>query len=162
MLETYEGGCHCGRVQFRVRADLSLVSECNCSICTKKGILHLTVSPEDFELLSGEDVLTTYQFNTNTAKHTFCKHCGIHAFNTPRLHPDRISVNARCLEGVDSPHCGRGSSTVATGRRRRGHGAPLKADKGPQALSIGAVASASQRAVSRSTSGVSVSRTLVW
>ena len=101
MLETYEGGCHCGRVQFRVRADLSLVSECNCSICTKKGILHLTVSPKDFELLCGADALTTYQFNTNTAKHTFCKHCGIHAFNTPRLHPDRISVNARCLEGVD-------------------------------------------------------------
>ena len=101
MLETYEGGCHCGRIRFRVRADLSLVSECNCSICTKKGILHLTVSPEDFELLCGEDALTTYQFNTNTAKHTFCKHCGIHAFNTPRLHPDQISVNARCLEGVD-------------------------------------------------------------
>lgn len=101
MLETYEGGCHCGRVRFRVRADLSLVSECHCSICTKKGILHLTVSSEDFELLSGEDALTTYQFNTNTAKHTFCKHCGIHAFNTPRLLPDRISVNARCLEGFD-------------------------------------------------------------
>jgi hypothetical protein len=101
MPETYEGGCHCGRVRFRVRADLSRASECNCSICTKKGILHLTVSHEDFELLRGEDALTTYQFNTKTAKHTFCKYCGIHSFYTPRLHPDRISVNARCLEGID-------------------------------------------------------------
>jgi hypothetical protein len=48
MLETYEGGCHCDRVRFRVRADLSRVSECNCSICTKKGILHLTILPEGF------------------------------------------------------------------------------------------------------------------
>jgi hypothetical protein len=70
MLQTYEGGCHCGRVRFRVRADLARVSECNCSICTKKGILHLTVARGDFELLRGEDALTTYQFNTNTAKHT--------------------------------------------------------------------------------------------
>jgi hypothetical protein len=101
MLESYEGGCHCGRVRFRVQADLSRVSECNCSICRKKGILHLTVSQGDFELLRGEDALTTYQFNTKTAKHTFCKYCGIHSFYTPRLHPDRISVNARCLEGVD-------------------------------------------------------------
>jgi hypothetical protein len=95
-------------VRFRVRADLSRGSQCNCSICTKKGILHLTVLRKDFELLRGEDALTTYQFNTNTAqfntntaKHTFCKHCGIHSFNTPGLHPDRISVNARCLEVVD-------------------------------------------------------------
>jgi hypothetical protein len=97
IVENYQGACHCGRV----RADLSGVSECNCSICTKKGILHLTVLQEDFELLRGEDALTTYQFNTNTAKHTFCKYCGIHSFNTPRLHPHRVSVNARCLEGVD-------------------------------------------------------------
>jgi hypothetical protein len=102
MLETYEGGCHCGAVRFRARADLEQISECNCSICTKKGILHLTVSPEHFELLSGADALSTYQFNTNTAKHTFCRHCGIHAFYVPRLNPDKISVNARCLDGIDA------------------------------------------------------------
>ena len=62
---------------------------------------HLTVPREDFELLRGDEALTTYQFNTNTAKHIFCKYCGIHSFNVPRLHPDRISVNARCLEGID-------------------------------------------------------------
>ena len=101
MIETYEGGCHCGRVRFRVRADLSAILECNCSICTKKAILHLIVPPEQFELLSGDDALTTYQFNTKTARHTFCSHCGMHPFYTPRSHPDHIDVNARCLDGVD-------------------------------------------------------------
>jgi len=101
MLRTYDGGCHCGRVRFRVRADLALLLECNCSICTKKGILHLGVSPDEFELLSGADALSTYQFNTNIAKHTFCATCGIHAFYVPRSDPDKISVNARCLDGVD-------------------------------------------------------------
>ena len=76
MLQSYEGSCHCGRVKFRVRADLADLLECNCSVCTKKGILHLIVPPEDFELVAGGDELATYQFNTNTARHTFCRHCG--------------------------------------------------------------------------------------
>jgi hypothetical protein len=102
MIESYEGGCHCGRVRFRVRADLSTLLECNCSICTKKGILHLIVPPERFELRQGEEELATYQFNTDTARHTFCRHCGIHAFYVPRSDPDKISVNARCLDGIDA------------------------------------------------------------
>jgi hypothetical protein len=101
MEKSYEGGCHCGHVRFRALVDLDAVSECNCSMCTKKGIVHAIIAPEKFELLSGKDALTTYAFNTGVAKHTFCKHCGIHAFYVPRSHPDKIDVNARCLDGVD-------------------------------------------------------------
>ena len=101
MLQEMQGGCHCGRVRFRVSADLARVTECNCSMCTKKGFLHLIVEPAQFELLSGGDSLTTYAFNTKTAKHTFCKICGIHPFYVPRSDPDKIDVNARCLDGVD-------------------------------------------------------------
>ena len=101
MVGVLEGGCHCGRVRFRVTADLDTVTICNCSICTKKGILHLIVARENFELLSGKDDLTTYTFNTGVAKHTFCRHCGMHPFYVPRSDPDKIDVNARCLDGVD-------------------------------------------------------------
>jgi hypothetical protein len=101
MLEAYHGGCHCGRVRFRIRADLGTIGECSCSICTKKGILHLPVARDRFELLCGEGELTTYRFNTGTAQHTFCRHCGIHAFYVPRSDPDQISVNARCLDKID-------------------------------------------------------------
>ena len=100
-MTTYEGGCHCGKVRFRVTADLDRVSECNCSMCAKKGYLHLIVPPEQFELLSGTDELTTYEFNTGAAKHHFCRHCGIHSFYVPRSDPDKIDVNVRCLDGVD-------------------------------------------------------------
>src|SRR5215471_9095927 len=101
MLETMSGSCHCGRVRFRVTADLSQVTECNCSICSKKGFLHLIVPPERFELLSGEETLTTYRFNTGVARHTFCSICGMHPFYVPRSDPDKIDVNVRCLDGVD-------------------------------------------------------------
>jgi hypothetical protein len=101
MLKTMTGGCHCGRVRFRVTADLSSVTECNCSMCAKKGFLHVIVPRERFQLVSGEHELTTYQFNTKVAKHTFCKHCGVHPFYVPRSDPDKIDVNARCLDEVD-------------------------------------------------------------
>jgi hypothetical protein len=101
MERTYKGGCHCGQVRFRVTTDLTGVLDCNCSICTKKGFLHLVVDPDKFELLTDRAALATYTFNTGIAKHTFCRTCGIHAYYTPRSHPDKIDVNVRCLEGID-------------------------------------------------------------
>ena len=98
---SYEGGCHCGNVRFRVAASLDRVTYCNCSICSKKGFLHLIVAPEQFELLRGKAALTTYRFNTGVAQHTFCSTCGIHPFYVPRSDPDKIDVNVRCLDGVD-------------------------------------------------------------
>jgi hypothetical protein len=98
---TFTGGCHCGRVRFRVRADELVALDCNCSVCTKKGFLHLIVRNDAFELLTGADALATYTFNTGVAKHTFCSICGMHPFYTPRSHPEGVDVNVRCLDAVD-------------------------------------------------------------
>jgi hypothetical protein len=74
------------------------VSSCNCSICAMTGYLHLIVEKPRFRLLEGEDSLTAYSFNTGTAKHVFCKTCGIKSFYFPRSHPNGVSVNYRCLD----------------------------------------------------------------
>lgn len=93
------GGCHCGRVRFEVEAPALIeVLECNCSICAKSGYLHLIVPGNAFRLLQGEEFLTTYTFNTATAKHLFCSICGVKSFYIPRSHPDGYSINARCLD----------------------------------------------------------------
>jgi hypothetical protein len=95
----HTGGCHCGRVRFEIQAPAEIeVSDCNCSICSKSGYLHLTLPPSRFRLLSGSDSLSSYQFNTGTAKHLFCAICGVKSFYVPRSHPDGYSVNARCLD----------------------------------------------------------------
>lgn len=98
-MDTYEGGCHCGAVRFRVVVEHHDALDCNCSMCRKKGILHHVVPRERFTLLAGGDQLTTYRFNTGVAQHTFCRVCGIHPFYVPRSHPDGIDVNIRCLDG---------------------------------------------------------------
>ncbi len=99
MIETFEGGCHCGAVRFRVRTGELRALDCNCSICTKKGFLHLIVPLDQFEILCGEEALIDYRFGTGVARHRFCRVCGIHPFYTPRSHPDRVDVNVRCLDG---------------------------------------------------------------
>ncbi len=98
--EVLEGGCHCGAVRYRVTARSRDAVECNCSMCRKKGYLHLIVDESDFELLSGADAITTYTFGTHTAQHHFCSRCGVHSFYRPRSHPERVDVNIRCLDGV--------------------------------------------------------------
>lgn len=100
-MQSYKGSCHCGQVQFEVVTDLKIAVECNCTICTKKGVLHHRVSPEQFKLLSGADALALYQFDSKIAKHWFCKHCGIHPFSNPRAAPDMYSINVRCLDNFD-------------------------------------------------------------
>jgi len=99
----YHGACHCGAVAFEVEApDPLRVQDCNCSICTKAGFLHLIVPKARFRLLRGEADLTTYTFNTGVAKHTFCRTCGVKPFYIPRSNPDCVDVNARCLDPIPS------------------------------------------------------------
>ena len=93
-----QGGCHCGRVRFQVIIDRWVAVNCNCSICRKKGFLHLIVTSKKFTLLQGANFLTSYTFNTQVANHTFCSICGIHPFYRPRSHPEAIDVNLRCLD----------------------------------------------------------------
>jgi hypothetical protein len=95
----YSGGCHCAAVRFELLAPEALeLGDCNCSMCRRSGYLHLVVPKADFQLTQGEESLTSYRFNTETANHLFCSTCGIKSFYVPRSHPTGISVNARCLD----------------------------------------------------------------
>jgi len=97
----YHGSCHCGRVKYTAKLDLTTLTQCNCSICRKKGTIHQRIPPEDFELLSGENDLTLYQFDSKEAKHLFCKNCGIHSFSHPRFDPSKITINVRTLDDYE-------------------------------------------------------------
>ena len=100
-MTTYHGSCHCGAVKYEIDADLSKVTRCTCSICTKKGILLARVEPDKFTITEGEDRLKIYQFNEMLAEHYFCPDCGIHTFGHPRAAPDKFVVNANTLDDWD-------------------------------------------------------------
>jgi hypothetical protein len=97
------GGCHCRAVRFEAEVPGRVeVLDCNCSICSATGFLHLIVPHEDFSLISGEDALTSYRFGTGAANHLFCRICGIKSFYQPRSHPEAWSVNLNALDSTEA------------------------------------------------------------
>ena len=95
---THLGSCHCKQIQFEVIGEDNIkVLDCSCSICSIINYKHYIVDKSQFKLLKGKKYLSTYTFNTNVAKHLFCKNCGIKSFYIPRSHPESISVNLNCI-----------------------------------------------------------------
>src|SRR5438270_838076 len=68
------------------------------------GYLHLIVPRARFRLLRGADALSEYTFNTGTARHLFCRRCGVKSFYVPRSNPEGYSVNVRCLDQSTLEH----------------------------------------------------------
>ena len=96
--------CHCGEVEAEVNIPekgFEKIMRCNCSICKRKGYIIGVIGPDDFKLLKGEELLTLYQFNTKTAQHYFCKVCGIHTHNRPRINPKIYGINVACIDDID-------------------------------------------------------------
>jgi len=101
---SHRGGCHCGKVRFTVELDLSEpVIACNCSMCGRAGTLLSFANADRFQLESGQDALTLYQFNKCVIDHLFCSHCGIKSFARGRQADGSpmAAINVRCLDGVD-------------------------------------------------------------
>lgn len=101
----HKATCHCGAVELELKLPNGLVDphRCNCSICRRKGAVVASVALDDLRVVRGEDKLTLYQFNTNTAKHYFCSACGIYTHHQRRSNPNEYGVNVGCFEGV-SPY----------------------------------------------------------
>ena len=99
----HPGSCHCGAVRFKVETELDDLIECNCSHCSRKGLILAFVPPERFTLHAGEDVLLEYRFNKRVIQHLFCPACGVETHGrgqTPDGKP-MVAVNVRTLEDVD-------------------------------------------------------------
>jgi hypothetical protein len=97
----HTGSCHCGTVRFAITSDFPELTMCDCSICRRKNALMVKVHESKFELLAGEESLTEYQFHTRTARHFFCKVCGIYPFHRKRVTPDFVGVNVFCLDDFE-------------------------------------------------------------
>lgn len=101
VVETFKGSCHCGAVSFEIDTDFPELTTCDCSICLRKNALMVKVHESNFRLLSGAESLVEYQFHTKTAKHFFCRVCGIYPFHRKRVTPDSYGINVFCLQGFD-------------------------------------------------------------
>lgn len=103
--EHIEGSCHCGDTAFEVTGAIPTeLTECNCSLCSRKGSRLWFVPKARFRLLSPEANLATYTFNNHRIQHHFCPNCGIHTYGEADDGKDQamIAINVRCLDNFDT------------------------------------------------------------
>ncbi len=95
--------CHCGAVELRVTLSdgLDTARRCDCSFCRRRGAAAVTVNVGDLDIVKGAENLTRYTFGTNTAKHHFCKICGIYTHHQRRSNPNEYGVNLGGIDGVN-------------------------------------------------------------
>lgn len=98
----HNAACHCGSVQFSIRLtdEFNTIRRCSCSYCRMRGAIAVSAQLSDIEFVAGEDNLTLYQFNTETAKHYFCKTCGIYTHHQRRSNPSQFGVNVACIDNI--------------------------------------------------------------
>lgn len=96
------GQCHCGAVRFQVVLSdgLNSIRRCTCSYCRMRGAVMAMAAIGGIRFLQGEDVLTSYRFQTRTAEHFFCSRCGIYTHHQRRSDQSQYAVNVACLDGV--------------------------------------------------------------
>jgi hypothetical protein len=100
-MQKCRGSCHCGAINFEIESDFPELTTCDCSICRRKNALMVKVHETQFKLLTGEGSLTEYRFHTMTARHFFCRTCGIYPFHRKRVTPDYLGINVFCLHDFD-------------------------------------------------------------
>ena len=100
-LRKYRGSCHCGAIVFEIETDFPELTTCDCSICRRRSALMVKVHEDRFRLVAGEVSLVEYRFHTQTARHFFCRTCGIYPFHRKRVTPDFYGVNVGCLDDFD-------------------------------------------------------------
>ena len=95
--------CHCGsvRLELTLPNGLEQVRRCNCSMCRRRGAIVASVPLSGLKVVSGNNTLSLYQFNTHTARHYFCSVCGIYTHHQRRSNPHQFGFNVACLEGVN-------------------------------------------------------------
>ena len=107
--------CHCGAVRLEVAAAPVEVTECNCSICRRYGVLWAYYGAGDVAVVvAPEQGLDEYRWDDESIVFCRCAACGCVSHWRPVNRPeDRMGMNARLLP----------PEILAAARRRRLDGA---------------------------------------
>ena len=100
--DTQQGECHCGAVRFEVQLSdgFNTIRRCTCSYCRMRGAVAVSAEQDGIRFVRGEEVLTSYRFNTGSAQHFFCSRCGIYTHHQRRSNQRQYGVNVACLNGI--------------------------------------------------------------
>ena len=101
MSENITGSCLCRAVKYTIKGQVKAVANCHCNTCKKVigGAFETLafIDETNFELIEGQDILTTYQISENATKN-FCRTCGTPIFNSHKKYPGNCMVQVGSLD----------------------------------------------------------------
>ena len=93
-----ESSCHCGAITLRIDTAPETVTDCNCSICRRYGVLWAYYRPSQVQNIPPPDATDVYMWDDRAIRFHRCKHCGcITHWSAVDSSPDRMGVNARLM-----------------------------------------------------------------
>ena len=91
--------CHCGAVRLEIDAAPAEITECNCSICRRYGVLWAYYPPGQVRLVPADAATDIYMWDDRSVVFHRCPSCGcISHWAAADPGRDRMGVNARLLD----------------------------------------------------------------
>ena len=92
-----EAVCHCGAVKIEVARKPREVTDCNCSICRRYGVLWAYYPAAQVKVRAGRAARSSYLWGPRTTRFVRCRRCGCvtHWEEAGKVARRRIGVNAR-------------------------------------------------------------------
>jgi hypothetical protein len=93
-----DASCHCGAIHLRIDTPPATVTDCNCSICRRYGVLWAYYAPAQVEIVAASDATDIYMWDDRSIEFHRCKVCGCVTHWAPvDRNADRMGVNARLM-----------------------------------------------------------------
>ena len=99
---SFEGGCLCGAIRYRINRKYLNAVHCYCGMCRKAHgtafSTHAVLRPDQLEWISGVEALQDYQSSPGAVR-AFCPHCGTHLLVHRQTGDGTYAIPAGTLDG---------------------------------------------------------------
>ncbi len=96
---TIDASCHCGAIHLAIGTRPETLTDCNCSICRRYGVLWAYYSPRQVRIVAPEGATDVYMWGERLIEFHRCKNCGcVTHWVAVDENSDRMGVNARLMD----------------------------------------------------------------
>lgn len=102
MNTTIDASCHCGAIRLTLQAPPENLTDCNCSICRRYGVLWAYYSPRDVRIVAATGATDIYMWGDRSLQFHRCKTCGC-VTHWAAVDPEsnRMGINARLMDPLE-------------------------------------------------------------
>lgn len=95
--------CHCAAVRIELPHRPECLTECNCSICRRYGVLWAYYPAAEVSIVAAPDAIDEYVWGDRSLKFVRCRTCGCvtHWLRLDPVKDGRMGVNARNFDPAE-------------------------------------------------------------